>query len=182
MTTMSRPRRVIAAVLAILFALGACSDGGNGKADDGGLDAGDGGYVDALADRLGGRELVRLDDEDATCLAQGIVVAVGGAEALSDAGVTPGALRERGFEGAGLEDDADIGDKVADAFVACDIDVAGLLLAGSAGPVSPEVETCVRARLGPKALSGLANLYVRSSLGGAEEEAAVSALNDCFDA
>ena len=117
--------------------------------DSGPVDASDDEYVAALAADLQEGDAFPGTDEQIDCLAGGFVEAIGGAEELNAAGISPEALATaESPEAVGLDIDVEqVSNDLVDTFQSCDYDLIALL-AESLGPDAPaDFEDCVRAEV-----------------------------------
>lgn len=113
------------------------------------VDASDDEYVAALAADLQEGESFPGTDEQIECLAGGFVEAVGGAEELNAAGISPEELATaESPEAVGLDVDVEqVSSDLVDTFQSCEYDLIALL-AESLGPDAPAgFEDCVRAEV-----------------------------------
>jgi hypothetical protein len=118
----------------------AATDGGPYSTED---------YAAVLAAELRTGGAFPGTEEQIGCVSEGFVEAIGGAEALNEAGLTPEELAEaQGPEDLGVELDEDaVADELVANFNDCDYDLIRLL-AESLGPNAPEgFEDCVREEL-----------------------------------
>ena len=135
--------RPLALLLAGAALLAACGDDGGGGGEISDADAP---FVEALQTSLTEDEDFPGTDEQLECLAGEFVTAVGGGEALEEAGITPEELAESDSPAElGLELDDTAGDDFAAAFGNCDIDLAELLAQSFSddGTADPEVVDCL---------------------------------------
>ncbi len=106
-------------------------------------------YVRALSADLKEGESFPGTDEQIECLAGGFVDALGGAEELRDADISPEALATSGSpQELGLEIDADeVAGDLVDTFEACEYDLVELLIASFGGQAPEGFEECVREKV-----------------------------------
>ena len=147
-------RRVLLFLVAALL-LGACGGGDDDDAaptttaqDEGG-DAGD--YVDATTAALTeDSEGLQLDESQANCFAGEMVDLVGGADALSEAGISPDEFANAdSFAALDVEIPDDARARLSDAFVQCELvdslraSMASEFVDGFGIQLSPDAETCL---------------------------------------
>jgi hypothetical protein len=172
-------RRLAAAALAALLALGAAACGDDGDASDRAADDAEPNftaaevpeeavpYVDALVVELTSEPTMPIPDDQARCIA-GRMVQVLQLERLQAAGVEPDQLSEGNLEFDDLGLVEDDGLKLVDAFQQCDFDlfetVIDLMAAGT--PDEAEARRCLQASL---SRDDLRQSMARSFVAGAED-------------
>jgi hypothetical protein len=124
-----RAVRKILVLLAVAVLLGACGGGGDDGetrqepvSSDSGGDIGADEYTAALAESMQGPDgFPSIDETQATCVARGLVDALG-ADTLNDAGVTPGEFAAaEGPEDLDIEVPPDAVDNLGQSIAACDV-------------------------------------------------------------
>lgn len=136
------------AALALLFA--ACGDDDDGGSGSGGESNA---YSEAVADVLKEDEDNPFSDAEVDCLSVEFVDAVGGADALEEAGVTPEDIAESDEPSDVIDLPDDAPAKFAAAFTTCNIDLVDLFIA--TGGVDDEAADCLRDALDSSDLSDL---------------------------
>ncbi len=164
-------RRLLAALAACGLLLAACGDDGDG--------GGGGEYADALADSIREDEEVPFSDDEVDCLAGRLVEAVGGADALEEAGISPDDLRDsEDIADLDLDPDDIDPEAVASSFSDCDISLAELILAEAGDDVPEEARQCVTEALDEDAL---ADFFARTLIEGeSDDELPPTVMEDLF--
>ncbi len=134
-------RPFLAGTAAVVLLLSACGDD-----DSGGDDA----YRDVLVEEIRDTEEAgfEVSDDDAECLADRFLDVLGGSEALEAEGITPEELAESESPAdLGLELDDDDGAAFGEAFTACDLPLADLIVqsieSSEGEEVSDETKACI---------------------------------------
>lgn len=179
-------KRRLALLAASLLVLAACGGDEGASRDD---------YVDAATDALadaGDDENVTFDDDDAECLAEAVVDAIG-VDELNDAGISADDFVEvDALEELDVDIDDDVVDAMTDAVQDCEINFANSLaeeITGQFGEgvLSDEALECVGTEIG--ASQELAEVFAESLITGnasggeaAGFEAAQAAFGECPEA
>lgn len=144
---------VLLALLVVAAACGSDSDGAGGG-DDGEM-------VEAIAAAMKADPEFGafVGDDQAECVARGVVDGVGGADALRDAGIEPEDFGDEEFdpEAAGLDIGETEAKAIYDSIIGCDIDFVELMVAGMAeegAELSAEGEACLRENLDTSVFEG----------------------------
>jgi hypothetical protein len=168
------------AVLGLL--LGACGDdddtsGGDDAAEDAASETESDGpysiedYAAVLATELQTGGAFPGTEEQISCVSEGFVDAIGGADALNEAGLTPEGLAEaEGPDDLGLDlDEEAVADELVTSFDDCDYDLIRMLTE-SLGQGAPEgFEDCVRAEI---TNDDVAAVFARLIIDPADQQAA----------
>lgn len=114
--------------------------------EDDASSASDDDYQEALASDLKEGDSFPGSDEQINCLAGGFVDALGGADALRAADISPDELVTSGSpQELGLEIDPDeVAGQLVDTFETCDYDLVDLLIESFGGQAPEGFEACVR--------------------------------------
>ena len=172
-----RLKTLTGALLAGGLLLAACGDD-----DGGGASAGSNEYSEAVARSIKAEEDIPFADDEVDCLAREVVAAVGGPDALEEAGISP-----EDIENADdlSETDLDLGEEEASAVAAsfgkCDISIADAFLDALGDDVPAEARGCIEDKLDEDTLSELfASSIVEGSDAGDLPPDLLTALTECF--
>lgn len=154
--------------------LAACGDDGSDGASDE--------YSESMAEAMARDEDLPFDQQDIDCLSVEFVDALGGAERLEEDGITPEELRGgEGLDQLGLELGDEEAEGIAQAFGACDVSLAELVLAEAGDEVPAGVRDCVERNLDEEVLAGFfARVLVDDSAEQEPPEELLEPLLQCF--